>query len=156
MGDGSWSESHYGTIAEHRGAVVLQSEPGQGTAVHLYLPIVAIDSSEDRQDPDVVEGSECILVIDDEEVVRETMGSILEKLGYRIMRAGDGEEGVEMFRKMKDEIDPKARALLFSGFAHDESVGKILREGCLGFLRKPFRRAELSQTAAKALGHIAE
>jgi len=176
-GTGLGLSAVYGTIAEHRGAVALQSELGQGTSVHLYLPVTTTDSSEDHQEPDVVEGSECILVIDDEEVVRDTMGVILKKLGYRILLAGDGEEGVDVFRQRKDEIDlvildmimprmsgqeafrclrqidPEARVLVSSGFAQDDSVGEMLREGCLGFLRKPFRRAELSQTVAQALGH---
>ncbi|MBU0985294.1 MAG: PAS domain S-box protein, partial [candidate division Zixibacteria bacterium] len=96
----------YGAVKDHRGAITVYSEPGRGTVFHLYFPVdptavvgPSVEVGEDQR------GTGCVLVVDDEEVIRTTAAHILENLGYEVMLAENGEQGVAQYAKHQHRID---------------------------------------------------
>jgi DNA-binding NtrC family response regulator len=119
-----------------------------------------------------VKGTGHVLVVDDDEAVRNFVSTSLKSLGYTVSLCADGVEGVECyrrrhreidmvildlimpkmngldaFRKMK-EINPNVKVLVSSGFSHTQATHQMLAEGALTLLNKPFQMAELSQEVA--------
>ncbi len=166
----------YGIVSDHQGAINVFSEVGKGTVFKVYLPVdksaaVADKNVEDEFQP----GSGCILIVDDEDIIRETTKELLVDLGYDVFLAANGEEGMEMFKehyktidlvildmimpkmsgydtfKNMKEIDPDVKILLSSGFSRDADMKELQQEGALGFIQKPYTYAELSRILAKVL-----
>lgn len=165
----------YGAIQQHRGAVNVYSEPGKGTEFSLLLPLSGQTVAEPAREREIVHGSGCILLVDDEPVVRVTARLMLEKLGYTVLEAEDGKEGIEVFNACRSdidmvlldmvmpvmdgtscfnrlcEIDPEVKVVISSGFTRDADLGQLREKGLLGFVRKPYNMAELSEVLAKIL-----
>ena len=166
-----------GIVRSHAGAIAIQSKPGEGTTVSIYLPASAMPGSTPRStQPREVphSGSATILVVDDEEAVREVAQRVLEGAGYRVLLACDGRTAVEVFAAHADEIMlclidvsmpdldgreacreiVKVRAdvpvLLTSGYAED-AAGEACCEALVGFLPKPFTPAALVERIREAL-----
>lgn len=117
---------------------------------------------------------ESILVVEDDEIVRETIGEFLRLEGYRVMEAGDGEQAWDRFRRRAKpfdilvadvvmpgwsgltlaeellEADPRVKVLLTSGYALEADVKRCMRSSRVAFLAKPFNRSALS-TAVRDL-----
>ena len=166
----------YGTIQEHNGAIIVYSELGQGTVFHIYLPIVD-RRAEFRDDSreEIVCGSGKILVIDDEQVIRVTAQGILESLGYTVVVANNGREGLARFEQeatsidlvimdmimpemngeesfyAMQKIDPKVKVLLASGFSRGADIEQLKKDGLQGFINKPFTVVALSKAVASVL-----
>ena len=95
----------YGIIKQHNGYINVMSEPGCGTAFHIYLPIVKAKVGKPKQPPLFVRGGhETLLVAEDDTEVRTLLKSVLENAGYTVIEAKDGEEAVSQFKKYKDTI----------------------------------------------------
>ncbi len=112
-------------------------------------------------------GTETILVVDDEEMIKDLARDILARYGYTVLTAGGGEEAVEVYRRHKKEIavvildimmpdvdgrevfrrireiDPAAQVIISSGYNQEHDADALLREGAAGFVKKPYRIAEL-------------
>lgn len=159
----------YGIIKNHKGNIQVESELGKGTTFTILLPAGEKIEKQERIPCEMpVRGSGTILVVDDEEIIRNMLSEILEKLGYKILLAEDGRHGVEVFKKYQDKIDivvldmnmpvmggretfrkmkainPDVRALLATGFAMNQSSQDLLDEGFLGYITKPFTINQLS------------
>jgi len=183
-GMGLGLSSVYGIIKGHAGFIDVVSEKGKGTAFHIYLPV-----SDGRECP-VVErhaeeklfrGSETILLVDDEEVVAAICRAMLEKLGYRVLAAFNGQEAVDRYRADQEQIDlvlmdiimpgmggdrafdllrainPAVRVILATGY--DSIDGKavgMMERGCRGLIQKPFNVYALSRTIREVLDGTAE
>ena len=163
------------TVREHDGSISFTSEPGRGTVFRVVLPLAAGEPPAATPATPLVGGEGCVLVVDDEDAVREMMGRSLRKLGYRVLSAADGAEGLETFRHHAAGIDlvildmimprlsgpdtfaairaaaPGARIVVATGFSEDDAVDDLRSAGLQGVLRKPFQLAELSQVVARAL-----
>jgi len=174
QGTGLGLAAVYGTVVEHTGAIYVSSEPGKGTTFKMYLPLSSQAAVEAKSDDEVVMGSGRILVVDDEEIIRITTKAALEALNYEVITAEDGVEAVEIFRREHETIDlvfldmimPKingretfekiksidknARVIMSSGFSRDEDMDDLKQKGLSGFIRKPYRRAEISRVVATA------
>ncbi len=98
----------YGIVRQHNGYITVYSEPGHGTTFNMYLPLMQGDASRAcegvcaRQIP---RGSETLLVVDDEEPIRNFLELFLTGLGYRVLFAADGQEAIDVFRENMFEID---------------------------------------------------
>lgn len=98
----------FGIIKQHGGQVNVYSEVGRGTSFKIYLPIQAdaLDQAEEsKPDAEALHGSETILVAEDEELVRELMGSVLREAGYSVILATDGQDALERFQDHKADIN---------------------------------------------------
>jgi len=106
-GTGLGLSSTYAIVTEHGGRIRCQSEVGRGTRFEVYLPArepIAKTSVPNTPSPGIEQGSELILVIDDEPLVRTTLARLLEIGGYSTILAADGPEGIETYRKERDRI----------------------------------------------------
>ncbi|MGM0461275.1 MAG: ABC transporter substrate binding protein [Fibrobacterota bacterium] len=174
-GTGLGLSAVYGTIREHRGAVTVYSEPGAGTEFHLYLPLTFQAESQPAAPEKILSGTETILLIDDEELIRMTAKRQLESLGYTVICAHDGVAGVDIFAEKAADIDlvildmimprmggreaftalrdisPHIPIIIASGFSKDEDMNSLRKKGISGFLHKPFRRNALGKMVYSAL-----
>jgi PAS domain S-box-containing protein len=170
----------YGIVHNHGGGVRVDSTPGRGTTFEIYLPRVAApaptsgEAAPSSPEP-TVRGSGRILVVDDEEVVRQATVAFLEDLGYQVATADDGQSAVEhyavhggeidlvlldlvmprmggreCFRALK-ALDPAVRAVLCSGYGFNIAAQELLDEGVLEFLPKPYALGSLSEVVARVL-----
>jgi PAS domain S-box-containing protein len=167
----------YGFVKQSGGHVKVYSEPGQGTTFKLYLPrsTQAEDFVVDQDTGPITGGSETILVVEDDDAVRETVIALLGELGYRVLKAPDAqsalaviESGVaidllftdvvmpgplksaEMARKAKERL-PDLSVLFTSGYTENSIVhGGRLDEG-LNLLSKPYTREALARKIRQVL-----
>ncbi len=167
-GTGLGLSSAYGAVKRHNGAISVYSEVGKGTVFRLLLPLTERESSVVDKIR-IITGTGCILLVDDEEIMQITASNILEKLGYEVILASNGQEAVDIFHREKDridlvitdmvmpvmngrdcfnsirDIDPAACVILTSGFSHDEDLRTMKNAGLDGFIRKPYFIAPFSQ-----------
>jgi two-component system cell cycle sensor histidine kinase/response regulator CckA len=168
-GTGLGLASAYGIIKAHQGYIDVESEKGRGTTFEIYLPASESRSGEASEHADhPAEGSETILLVDDEPMILEVAVEVLSELGYTVLEAQGGRKAVELYNKksaaidlvildmiMPDmgggetydrikEINPEAKVLLSSGYSIDGEATEILERGCHGFIQKPFSMEELS------------
>ncbi len=164
-------------VSNHGGHINLYSEQGEGTLVNVYLPVVKGVAETAPLEGEALKGSETILVIDDESAVGEMSKDMLTRLGYRVLLAGGGIEGLGMFRRMKDAISlvildmimpemsgkeafqllksikPEVKVVLCSGYSQDGYAGieNLMNEGADGFIQKPFGSYDIALALRKAL-----
>jgi len=168
-----------GIIRGHNGALSVTSELGQGTTFKVLLPasehpIAATLPGETSADASW-RGTGSVLVVDDEEGVRSYAGDILGRIGFDVLMAADGRQGVEVFREHAAEIvlvlldltmphldgeaalgairsiRPDVRVILCSGFSEQDVRGQFVDEGQVGFLQKPFKVQSLKAVVREAL-----
>ena len=167
----------YGTIKNHQGYINCYSEVGQGTAFKIYLPAIEQKAEIFRAEKTaaIQGGHETILVVDDEEWVREVAVEILEQYGYQVESAPDGERALEIYSEGKDEIDlvlldlgmpgmggkkclerlvkfdPDVKVVIASGYSADGQVKETHKIGARGFIGKPYRLEDMLKKVREAL-----
>jgi signal transduction histidine kinase/ActR/RegA family two-component response regulator len=184
-GTGLGLSAVYGTVNDHRGSISVDSAPGAGTEFRLLLPLadpaVPAHATSLRILPAPFVTREpgaqpVILLVDDEEAVRTTAASLLEDLGYQVLQASDGREGVSLYARTWKHLDavvldmempglrgieclremrlinPGVRAILCSGYIRDSSPGEIEKAGFQACMEKPFQMNTLARTLAAVLG----
>ncbi len=167
------------TVRNHNGSIFIESAPHVGTSVKVYLP--AFESKAPRQvttyefETTVQSGSGTILLVDDEEIIRITGQRLLEKLGYSVIIAENGQVALDIFKQWNREIDlvildmampvldgaeclprlkrinPRVRVLISSGFANKKTTEKLFGNQEIDFLAKPFEIGHLSEAVARAI-----
>ena len=177
QGTGLGLASAYGIIKGHGGYIDVGSTKGRGTTFSIYLPASEKRVPKTVRHADrIIKGSETVLLVDDEETIRQVGQELLEAMGYRVLMARDGNEALEVYKKNRDDIDivildmvmpnmgggeaydrmkeinPDAKVLLSSGFSIDGEASEILERGCNGFIQKPFTMNELSGKIGEILG----
>ncbi len=170
-----------GIVRGHKGAIRIYSRPGKGSTFQVFFPAAthAVVKSIPEEIKDLY-GSGKILVVDDEQLVRDTARTSLERYGYTVLTADDGEKGVQLFQTMPDEIAAvlldasmpvmsgeqtlkelqKIRhgvsVILTSGFDEVEAVRRFEGQGLAGFLQKPFTPVRLAEQVKAVLDGQAE
>jgi two-component system cell cycle sensor histidine kinase/response regulator CckA len=156
----------YGLMQMHRGAIDVASEPGKGTAISLYFPVVTEESKPDvnktSSKPQEMRGTETLLVVDDEPDVISFLRLMLEAHGYRVLTAAHSEEALTLFHEHRDEIKllfsdlglptlngfdlsellqrlkPGLKTLLASGYADSQFKSRLEEPMAVGFISKPY------------------
>lgn len=169
----------YGILKAHKGYITCSSVPGNGTTFKIYLPVPEREETGEqavRQTADELpQGTQAILVVDDEEMVRNTTRDILEHFGYSVFLAESGEQALEVCRNGGNKIDLVILDLKMPGMGGRQCMNELLRlnpemniivtSGCLpgvsendrtvsgskGFLEKPFQVESLLEAVRKAL-----
>lgn len=97
----------YGIIKELNGHITCQSEIGKGTEFTTYLPVLKADNirKEKKVDPPSKAGKKTILIAEDDAQVRETSAALLQKTGYGVVEATDGEDAIAKFMKENERLD---------------------------------------------------
>lgn len=170
-GTGLGLSAVYGTVEQHHGAIMVYSEVDVGTTFHLFFPLTDREFKPGTKPVTIPsENGETVLIVDDEKVMRITAKSILESLGYKVLVAEDGKEGMELFEEHIESVDlvildmimperdgrdcfvamkklkPSVKVILSSGFSHEEDLAELKKKGLDAFIRKPCRSAVLSRT----------
>ena len=164
----------YSIIKNHNGHITVQSTMGAGTTFTLYLPAAAQQLSAPQTDNEqIITGSGRVLLMDDDEMVRNVGGAILQELGYEVELARDGGEAVEKFTramkasrpfaaiimdltvragmggkeavKMLLAIDPHVRVIASSGYSQDPVMANFSEYGFRGVIAKPYKISELGK-----------
>jgi len=166
-----------GIIRGHGGTLYIETTRGEGTTFRILLPITErapLTVTDDSQDTEVM-GSATVLVVDDEEAVRQAVTSILDSAGYLVLLASNGLEALEMFLEASDHIDlvlldmtmpvmdgeetllalravdPDVRVLLTSGYMEADTLGRFGDVGQVDFIQKPYQPASLMLKVARVL-----
>lgn len=116
-----------------------------------------------------------ILLVDDEQIVVEPIGQLLKKIGYSVLTATSGEQAVELVKQNGHDIDivildmlmpgmngnealayirrdrPNLPVLMASGYHYPDQLEQIIRDGCKGFIKKPYTISELHSEIQKCL-----
>jgi PAS domain S-box-containing protein len=175
-GTGLGLASAYGIVKNHNGIIRVYSEQGHGTTFVIYLPasqVEALDVSE--TDFTLLKGSECILLVDDEEGPIEVEKLMLKELGYSVITAENGMKAIDIYAQNSEKVDlvaldmimpemsgkatylelkrinPAVRVLLVSGYSTNKQTEELFELGCKGFIQKPFDIIELSQKLREVL-----
>ncbi len=159
----------YGVVKNHGGFINVYSEAGEGSTFKIYLPLSGKpEVLECVSETEMAGGHETILVIDDEEAIRQVAADILGSYGYRVRLAADGDGraspssarqpgaidlvildmimprqgGRETFLQLQ-KIDPEVRVLFSTGYSQNEKVNEIMALGVKGFIQKPYQVRDL-------------
>ncbi len=179
-GNGLGLATCYSIIKKHDGIIKAISEPGSGTLFNIYLPAVEknVEQESDEKEPMKL-GKGNILIMDDEEMVRDVSGRILSRLGYKVQGAIDGVQAIEFYQKAQEkgapfdvvilditipggmggqetmkkilEIDPNARGIISSGYSNDPVISEFKKYGFGMFMIKPYKMEELGKAVQKVL-----
>lgn len=175
-GTGLGLSSAFGIIKGHFGFIRVNSEIGKGSSFQIYLPVVEMVPAESKVvkrdalvSDKLFKGGGTILVVDDEDIIVEVDRAMLENLGYEVLTAKGGREGIRLFDEHKEKIKllildvvmpdvdggqvfdyikslkPEVKVILSSGYHLNGQANDIFRRGCNGFIQKPFSISQLSR-----------
>ena len=181
-GTGLGLSTVYGIVKQSGGSLWVYSEVGKGTIFKIYLPRVneIIESDEiECESAAVARGQETVLLVEDEDVVRNLSREILETYGYSVLVAANGREGLSVGKEFQGQIDlvitdvimpqmsgremaealrtirPATRVLFMSGFTDDVIVHHGVLEEKVFFIQKPFSPEALATKAREVLDQVA-
>jgi PAS domain S-box-containing protein len=176
-GTGLGLSTVYGIVKQSGGYVMVHSELGRGTTFHIYLPLVeGVLEKSSVAPPDAVGGTETILLVEDEESVRQLVRDTLAGRGYEVLEAENGEAGITAAARHRGDIDlvitdvmmpgmggremvqqlikarPGTRVLYLSGYTEDAILNDGSVDQATAFLQKPFTLQSLSRKVREVLG----
>ena len=167
----------HSVVSNHNGYITAESKPNQGSTFHIYLPAIRANTLADTaisKFPGKVKGKPRILVMDDDEIVRDISSKMLNRIGYEISLARNGEEAVQIYSEKSFsgknrlmpffldltvrggmggreavrrilEIDPNARAIVSSGYSEDPEIYDFASYGFKAAAIKPYSISELRE-----------
>jgi len=176
----------YGIVKNHGGYINFESMPGKGTSFHIYFPVLAAETDTfvayERKKDDVLGGNgERILVVDDEPLLLEMVGDLLNRFGYVPIAAESGERAIEILKAETGLIDlvildlsmpgmggyrclkemlgmkPDLKVIIASGYSANRKVRETLDSGAAGFIAKPYHYNDMLKKIREFLdwqGHV--
>jgi len=168
----------YGIVKAHDGHIWCTSNPGTGTIFEIYFEAIqALAETPELHELErtIPGGTETVMLVDDEDYIRDIGLQMLTSFGYTVLTAADGETALEIYRRKKDEIDliildlimpgmsgrqclgellkmnPQARVLVASGYSPDVSTRGIIEGGAKGFISKPYEMKEILRGVREVL-----
>ncbi|NJD57332.1 MAG: PAS domain S-box protein [Nitrospirae bacterium] len=180
-GSGLGLATSYSIVRSHEGSIEVESDVGRGTTIRVYLP--ASLSQKGKGDLDVLPvcppGSGRVLLMDDEDIIRQTTGLMLQRLGYEVELAADGRETLDKYKEALSNgrrfdavimdltipggiggreamellrgIDPSVRGIVSSGYSSDAVMANYRQYGFAAVLAKPYRKDELAAVLQEVL-----
>ncbi len=168
----------YSIVKNHDGLITVESELGVGTTFFIYIPASGVKALEKEDKGEkAYTGTGKILVMDDEELVREVAGDILRNFGFEVEFAKDGTEAIELYKRAMDsgdrfdaviidltvpggmggreaikeliQIDPEVKTIVSSGYSNDPIMANYKEHGFSGVIAKPYRIEELGDVLKK-------
>ncbi len=117
-------------VESHGGTLQIESTLGQGTCVRVVLPVSTMpDAPEEEPEPSAKPGSECVLVVEDEAMVRRVTASHLERASYSVLRAADGASALQLYREHRHEIALILTDVIMPGMGGLELYEAIAKDG---------------------------
>jgi PAS domain S-box-containing protein len=181
-GNGLGLATTYSIVKHHKGLVTVESEPNRGSTFTLYLPAVPrviVAEELPRKAMAEITGTGRVLVVDDEQAIRELVDFTLSHLGYEVSTAETALAGVDLYRqRLQDgrrfdavildltlpggmggrealkrllEIDPTVNAIVSSGYAMDATMSRYQDYGFRGVIAKPYEAAELARIVRETI-----
>ncbi len=167
----------HGIVRLHQGFIGVNSTKGAGTVFTMYFPAISVDVSEEqkREENMQIKNNETILVVDDEEMLREILRESLKDEGYNVIAASDGVEALKTYEKNKDSIalvitdlgmphmggeelfeklhvlDKDVKVIVSSGFLDNSTKSQLLRKGIKDVLTKPYKFDLIFSTIRRTL-----
>ncbi len=157
----------YGIIQAHQGFIDVESNKGVGTTFKLYFPVLPGNIKQTElqtlKKTSQLEGTETILVVEDEDFICNMIRITLDSKGYKVITAHDGLQAVQLYDKYKNEIalvitdlglpvmtgmeefkrikeiNPEVKVIITTGFLEPDVKSRLLIEGAKAFLPKPFK-----------------
>lgn len=176
-GTGLGLSTSHSIISKHGGCIDVASRDGAGTAVSIFLPAVPETATQELSNNSPVYSTPkdlSLLVMDDDETIREVIGNILVELGYRATTCKSGEEAVNLYKTALEsgspfsavimdlivpgamggteaaglilDLDPHARLLVSSGYSNNPVIDDFTSYGFCGKITKPYNVDELNKT----------
>jgi CheY-like chemotaxis protein len=177
-GTGLGLSTVYGIVKQHQGHITAYSEVGRGTTFKVYLPIIENVSDQESKITAVqaqLVGTETILIVEDEEIVRDLTSEVLQTLGYKILQAGNPEEAARVSKlhggpihlmlsdvvlpqmdgkrlyKLLAPLFPGMKVMFVSGYAENAIVHHGVLDPGVNLLHKPFTVEALTKMVRKIL-----
>jgi PAS domain S-box-containing protein len=180
-GRGLGLSTSYSIIKNHDGHIAVESEPGKGSTVTVYLPAYEKQITSNESDDETnLHGEGHVLIMDDEEMVRSSLGKMLTTIGYEVELARNGTEAIALYEKAKSssnpidavildltvpgemggkdairkllDIDPQIKAIVTSGYSNDPVMANFREYGFIDVVTKPYTSpSELNKILHKVI-----
>ncbi len=172
----------YGVVGAHRGFIDVDSTPRAGTTFHVYLPVFSGKEESAGEGRDMLEevrgGTETLLIVEDEDVIRDLVKENLLEKGYTVLEARDGKEALQVYSAQRESIaivisdmglpklsgydlfleiksmNPRVRMVLASGYLEPELKSEILKAGVRDFIQKPYTPSILLRSIREVLDDV--
>jgi CheY-like chemotaxis protein len=179
-GSGLGLATTHSIVTRHHGHIAVSSRPGEGSIFDIYLPVAPQPAGKENGSEEEATGEfegGRVLIMDDEEPVRNLLQSTLSHLGCEVLTASDGAEAISLYRRALEKneridivimdltvpggmggqeaigellaLDPDARVIVSSGYSNDPVIAHFSDHGFRGILIKPYRLAELKSALKK-------